>query len=137
VTRISIGFVPHGRDADAVRGPNETSVFQSEPPGDRTQDPRLKRPGRNVGPDGKDSQALAITRQVSGDGSSEHQVLAGFRKRFADSLLTVPEVAAHLRVSTRTVYTLCEQGKLAHVRILNAIRVEPAALAAFISSRTE
>jgi excisionase family DNA binding protein len=63
--------------------------------------------------------------------------LAGFRKPFADSLLTVREVAAHLRVSTRTVYALCEQGKLAHVRILNAIRVGPAALAAFITSRTE
>jgi len=49
-------------------------------------------------------------------------------------LLTVREVAAHLCVSTRTVYTLCEQGRLAHVRILNAIRVEPAALAAFLGT---
>jgi len=51
--------------------------------------------------------------------------------------LTVREVAAHLRVSTRTVYTLCEQGKLPHIRIANAIRVEPAALIALAHSRTE
>jgi excisionase family DNA binding protein len=47
-------------------------------------------------------------------------------------LLTVREVAAHLRVSTRTVYTLCEEGKLAHVRVTNAIRIEPVDLLAFI-----
>jgi excisionase family DNA binding protein len=47
-------------------------------------------------------------------------------------LLTVREVAAFLRVSTRTVYTLCEEGRFAHVRILNAIRVDPAALAEFV-----
>jgi excisionase family DNA binding protein len=63
--------------------------------------------------------------------------LARIGKPFADSLLTAREVAAHLRVSTRTVYTLCEEGKLLHVRIANAIRIEPAALAAFVRSRTE
>jgi excisionase family DNA binding protein len=50
-------------------------------------------------------------------------------------LLTAREVAAHLRVSTRTVYALCEQGRLAHVRIMNAIRVEPAALVAFLAAQ--
>jgi excisionase family DNA binding protein len=59
--------------------------------------------------------------------------LAGFRKPFADSLLTVREVAAYLRVSTRTVYTVCEEGRLAHVRVMNAIRVEPAVLAEFVA----
>jgi excisionase family DNA binding protein len=49
-------------------------------------------------------------------------------------LLTVREVA-FLRVSTRTVYLLCDEGKLAHVRIASAIRVEPAALAAFVATR--
>lgn len=69
------------------------------------------------------------------DGSTLHQTLAPFPLSFADRLLTAREVAAYLRVSTRTVYTLCEQGRLAHVRILNAIRVEPAALAAFVGKR--
>jgi len=47
-------------------------------------------------------------------------------------LLTVREVAAFLRVSTRTVYTLCDGGKLAHVRIANAILVQLAAVLAFL-----
>jgi len=63
--------------------------------------------------------------------------LASFRLSFADRLLTIREVGAFLRVSTRTVYRLCEQGRLAHIRIANAIRVEPAALVALIRSRTE
>ena len=37
--------------------------------------------------------------------------------------LTVREVAARLRVSTATVYDLCESGGLTHVRVSNAIRV--------------
>jgi excisionase family DNA binding protein len=44
-------------------------------------------------------------------------------------LLTVREVAKALNVSTSTVYKLCEEGKLPHVRVSNAIRVHPAALA--------
>jgi len=58
--------------------------------------------------------------------------LADFPLQFADRLLTVREVAAFLRVSTRTVYTLCDDGKLAHVRIANAIRVQLAAVLAFL-----
>jgi len=61
--------------------------------------------------------------------------LAGFRKPFADILLTVREVAAYLRVSTRTVYALCDQGHLAHVRVMNALRVEPAAVTALVRSQ--
>jgi len=63
--------------------------------------------------------------------------LASFPFSFADRLLTVRQVAAFLRLSTRTVYMLCDEGRLAHVRIANAIRVEPAALVALVRSRTE
>jgi len=38
--------------------------------------------------------------------------LAPFTLSFADRLLTVREVAALLRVSTRTVYMFCDQGRL-------------------------
>jgi len=69
------------------------------------------------------------------DDSTRHQDLAGFPLSFAAPLLHVREVAALLRVSTRTVYTLCEQGRLAHVRVMNAIRVERTALAAFLGRR--
>jgi excisionase family DNA binding protein len=43
-------------------------------------------------------------------------------------MLSVREVAARLGVCTSTVYKLCNEGKLAHVRVSNAIRVEPRAL---------
>jgi excisionase family DNA binding protein len=42
-------------------------------------------------------------------------------------------VAARLGVCAATVYTLTERGELPHVRISNAIRFEPAAVAAFIA----
>jgi excisionase family DNA binding protein len=48
-------------------------------------------------------------------------------------LLGVREVAAVLRVSTATVYRLCEEGQLPHVRVANAIRVRPDDLEAFTS----
>jgi excisionase family DNA binding protein len=35
----------------------------------------------------------------------------------ADALLTVKEAAARLKVSTATVYALCETGRLARVRV--------------------
>ena len=70
-----------------------------------------------------------------GVGSTRHQILAPFTLPFADRLLTAGEVAARLRVSTRTVYALCEQGKLPHVRIMNSIRVSPSDLEAFLSAR--
>jgi excisionase family DNA binding protein len=37
-------------------------------------------------------------------------------------LLRVREAAARLGVSPSTVYALCAQGKLAHVRVANALR---------------
>ena len=50
-----------------------------------------------------------------------------------DRLLTVNEVAARLDVSAATVYKLCAVGDLAHVRVLNTIRVTPRDLDAFIA----
>ena len=47
-------------------------------------------------------------------------------------LLTVANVAAHLGVCKATVYRLCETGALAHVRVLNSIRVHPDTLDAFM-----
>lgn len=49
-------------------------------------------------------------------------------------LLTVAQAAAQLAVSTATVYSLCERGVLAHVRILNAVRIPEQALARFLCS---
>ena len=52
-----------------------------------------------------------------------------------ERLLTVRAVAERLGVCTATVYSLCRDGKLDHVRIANAIRITPSALAALIARR--
>jgi len=49
--------------------------------------------------------------------------------------LSVREVALRLGVCTATIYALCAQGRLAHVRVLNAIRVAPSDLEQFIETR--
>jgi excisionase family DNA binding protein len=49
-----------------------------------------------------------------------------------ERLLGVRQVAERLRVSTATVYKLCDKGELPHTRVVNAIRVAPEALEAFI-----
>lgn len=43
--------------------------------------------------------------------------------RLVATLLTANEAARVLHVSTATVYRLCTQGELPHVRVSNAIRV--------------
>jgi excisionase family DNA binding protein len=48
-------------------------------------------------------------------------------------LLTVAEVAKALAVSTATVYALCARGRVKYVRILNQIRVPPAAVMVLFS----
>ena len=50
-----------------------------------------------------------------------------------EHLLTVREVAEHLRVCPATIYKLCDAGELVHVRISNAIRVAPPDLAHFMA----
>jgi excisionase family DNA binding protein len=55
--------------------------------------------------------------------------------RGAGALLTVRDVAAQLGVCTATVYRLVGEGHLPHVRVLNAIRVAPGDLAAFVEAQ--
>ncbi len=50
-------------------------------------------------------------------------------------ILTVRDVAAKLRVSTATVYDLCESGQLAHFRMNNSIRVRAQVLRDFLRGR--
>ncbi|HET6412640.1 MAG TPA: helix-turn-helix domain-containing protein [Anaeromyxobacter sp.] len=52
-------------------------------------------------------------------------------------LLSVRAVAARLGVSTATVYGLCARGDLAHVRVSNAIRIDPDELRGFIHRRPD
>jgi len=50
-------------------------------------------------------------------------------------LLSVRGVATCLGVSSATVYKLCAQGALVHVRVSNAIRVAPGDLDQFLAAR--
>jgi excisionase family DNA binding protein len=50
-------------------------------------------------------------------------------------LLSVRQAAGRLGVCTATVYALCARGALPHVRMLNAIRVTPGDLEAFVEGR--
>jgi excisionase family DNA binding protein len=53
----------------------------------------------------------------------------------ADSLLTVKEAARRLKVSTATVYSLCESGRLRHVRIsTHSIRIAAIDLKAYVAA---
>ncbi|MEI6225706.1 MAG: helix-turn-helix domain-containing protein [Deltaproteobacteria bacterium] len=53
--------------------------------------------------------------------------------RSASSLLSVRQVAKLLGVCPATVYALCEQRRLPHFRVLNAIRIDPKAVKRFLS----
>src|SRR5207237_450247 len=53
------------RGCSGCRVPAGNAEGESEPRGDRTHDPRLKRPGRLVGRGGRDSQVLA-TAEIPG-----------------------------------------------------------------------
>ena len=105
------------------------------------------------------SQALTNDSNTSGfqdvtdsSHSSRSQPLATETKNFAalvlhdssgravpgfEPLLTVKEVAAILRVCRDTVYELCANGQLPHSRVLNAIRINPSDLEAFILARRQ
>jgi excisionase family DNA binding protein len=100
------------------------------------------------------SQWLTIDNEGSGIHEVNHsnpskasQTLAAETKIFAalvlhasglhavgspDALLTVRDVAAILRVSRDTVYTLCTNGELPHIRVLNAIRISAHDLEDFV-----
>jgi len=72
-----------------------------------------------------------VTRLLPGSAAARLAVLQGGR----DGLLSVREAAEQLGLCTATVYVLCAEGALPHIRILNAIRIAPADLEAFIEAR--
>jgi len=52
-----------------------------------------------------------------------------------EQLLTVRGAAKRLRISRASLYRLCAQNRVAHVRVGNAIRFTPADIAAFVHAR--
>jgi len=98
----------------------------------------------------KDVQACANTGSVSDEKSKNVQIHASLSKNFAGSLLdgtaadgedgrsarsllSVRQVAKLLGVCPATVYALCEQRKLPHFRVLNAIRIDARDLKKFLA----
>jgi excisionase family DNA binding protein len=80
------------------------------------------------GDDGRDSSASLDLGTFS-----RPRVTPGLQSQIvksvpAERLLSVREVAARLGVCTSTIYNLCREGRLRHVRVSNAIRVAPRAL---------
>ena len=122
-------------------------TYDSAPGGTRTHDPRLRRPVCLAAPAHTGSQPIAtadesesshfhpLHRKTPNTKSFAAPVLQGIEsapRADAVGLMTVGQVAAHLGVSTFTVYGLCDRGELAHVRVSNAIRILPSSLRAFI-----
>jgi excisionase family DNA binding protein len=87
-----------------------------------------RRTGGQQGLAGDSKDAESLRSDEGGSGSVLDQE-AAFGRSFGPTLvqgsrlLTVREVAVVLRVCTATVYRLCAQGVLQHVRISNAVRV--------------
>jgi excisionase family DNA binding protein len=99
----------------------------------------------------KDVQACANTGSVSHEKSNNVQAHAGLSKNLAGSLLdgmtangedrrsdrsllSVRQVAKLLGVCPATVYRLCSWRELPHLRVLNAIRIDPRAVMEFMAT---
>ena len=93
---------------------------------------------------GNASQPLVISGTGAAEKRAVWQDFGGFRPprvtpelqspevqgRPRPRFLSVREAAALLRVCTSTVYKLCAEGRLPHVRVSNAIRIPEGAIAA-------
>ncbi len=86
-------------------------------------------------PDNADDREVAGSDALAPDGRDGTAFAAPvLRDSQSRSLLTVAEVARRLGVCKATVYRICAEGRLAHVRISNAIRVPGEALVAYLHS---
>ena len=82
----------------------------------------LSRASPEIAPNSQSFGAIVVQAERAGGSESD---LTGH-------YLTVREVAARLRLSTATVYRLCESGGLEHLRVSNAIRVAESDLREFV-----
>jgi len=92
-------------------------------------------PAGRIPPDGKDSIGYQEFCYQICYQNSEGEPKAGCPAFASGKLLTVKQVAEVLGVCTATVYTLCDEGALAHIRVRNSIRISEATLAAFMSKK--
>ena len=88
----------------------------------------LGRASPGVAPNSRSFGAIVV--QAEGVGSGAPRAVGPF--------FTVREVAARLCVSAATIYDVCNSGRLAHVRVNNAIRMGEDDLGGFLrNSRKE
>ena len=123
---------------DAPEKRQNTEAWIGAPGRSRTCGPRLRSPDEAHPRTSMASQPLGTTQDEVGSDSRRSQVFASFTEDSADrlrTLLSVRDVAAYLAVSTKTIYALCAQGKLRHIRVLNAIRIAPSDVDAFVFTR--
>jgi excisionase family DNA binding protein len=110
------------------------------PPGPERQSgafDQLALPGTSSHPidiieDVRPGHPLNGTRAKPGEGGFVPVVSPGIRRKLMlpEQLLTVRQAAARLNISTASLYKLCSQNQVAHVRVGNTIRFNPAGLAA-------
>jgi excisionase family DNA binding protein len=62
--------------------------------------------------------------------------LDGLLTTFLQGFMTVRQVAERLGVCRSTVYQLCDQGELRHVRVSNSVRVPVQALTEYVGRRS-
>jgi excisionase family DNA binding protein len=91
-------------------------------------------PSQPVAPVSRDFVTRLLPGSAAGPGPGGGDPF-GVIQGGADRLLTVREAAEQLGLCTATVYGLCADGALPHLRILNAIRIAPGDLRAFIAAR--
>ena len=113
---------------------------------------RAAPPGARAGFGANGAVREVLVRRAHGGAVQGLPSLARFRREFAapalqgsrplgvvrggrEALLTMRDVAAQLGVCAATVYRLVAEGQLAHVGVLNAIRVAPRDLETFVEAR--
>ena len=116
----TLGLGTREKASQGVAGDSKHSQIQQVAEGDFGRDS----PG--IAPNGQPFGALVV--QAEGVGSGASATVGPY--------LTAREVANRLRVSAVTVYRLCEIGKLPHVRVCNAIRVDEGDLCTFLRNET-
>jgi excisionase family DNA binding protein len=84
-------------------------------------------------PFGAFPRAFAVPVLPSSSEASSIRGAASMASSSSEPLLSVRQVAVQLGLCTATVYKLCEQGRLRHVRVMNSVRVSPVDLADFIA----
>lgn len=117
--------VPLPKTEDEIAGAR-SGLQTSRYPRDSTKRPSSA--SQRLGANPKDFAPILLPKEPPRSKTRQARVQHG-------ALLSVAEVARSLSVCEATVYKLCTRGILAHIRILNAVRVAPEALESYLGIR--